>query len=54
MVGKTITQKKASVAANRGKNYRESLRLEGFDNTKVVHGSTKAEVINYYKKVAQQ
>jgi len=54
MVAKTIHQKKASVIANRGKNYRESLRLEGFTNTNVVHGSTKAEVIAYYKKTAQQ
>lgn len=54
MIAKTIDQKKASVSANRGKNYRESLRLEGFTNTGILHGSTKAEVIAYYKKIAQQ
>ena len=54
MVAKTIAQKQASVQSNRGKNYRESLRLEGFNNTYTSHGSTKAEVIAYYKKVSQQ
>lgn len=54
MVAKTIDQKKAAVISNRGKNYRESLRLEGFTNTDVLHGSSKAEVIAYYKKAAKK
>ncbi len=53
MATKTIDQKKDSIRATRGKNYRESLRLEGFNNTNVVHGTTKDEVIAYYKKAAK-
>lgn len=54
MVTKTIAQKKASIKSSRGKNYRESLRLEGFTNTELRHGSSKSEVIAYFKKVAQK
>lgn len=54
MIAKTIIQKKSSIEANRGKNYRASLRLEGFTNIDTLHGSTKAEVIAYYKKATRK
>lgn len=54
MALKTITQKKASIKSSRGKNYRESLPLEGFSNPQVSHGKTKADVIAHYKKAAHK
>ena len=49
---KSLDEKIASVKKNRGRNYKESCRLEGIvaEHSHETSGMTKEEVIEYYRE----
>lgn len=54
MVRRSITEKQNLARTTRSANYRESLRLEGIVSDKPLHGTTKAEIIAFYKNKASK
>ncbi|MBN2657359.1 MAG: hypothetical protein JXR86_09885 [Spirochaetales bacterium] len=52
MKQKTLVEKIELVRASRDRNYKESLRLEGFSEVENLHGKDKSEVIQYFLKQA--